>query len=1137
MLNNTASFLSIMLLFVSAGFASDSLQIPAESNFTLFSDSETAEIIIDSEDSKVVHTAGECFIKDLKAVSGREIDIRSSMPEMAENVVLIGSAGKSSFIDQLISEEKFDSSAIDQQQWESFVLTVVQEPFEGVSKALVIAGSDPRGTAFGVFELSQMMGVSPWIWWADVPAEQRNEFQLSDNFYKTDKPDVKYRAIFINDEGWGLHTWAANTFEPEYGHIGPKTYSKVFELLLRLKANHIWPAMHDCSVPFYQNMENKAVADKYGIVIGSSHCEPLLYNNFAEWDTSVDGPWDYTQNSERIKEVLDQRVQTASSNENIYTVGIRGMHDSGMSGADSPEDGARILEQVIDDEREILSRHIDKPVNEIPQVFVPYKEVLDYYDAGLDLPEDITIMWAEDNFGYIKRFSDSAEQQRSGGGGVYYHLSYLGVPHPYIWLCSTSPSLVWREMNRAWQMNMRDVWIVNVGDLKRREWQTEFFLQTAWDIDKWNRDNVSNYFDEVAARDIGQEYADQIADIMRRYTVLANQRKPELMGFANHWWGMNEPEDPAFTLFAHSDRAAQRIENYKALRQDSQQLYDNLPEAAKDAFFQLVHYPAAAAASMNEKLLYSYKSREYASQGRASADYYAAEAESAFERIKEYTRIYNEEIAGGKWNNVTSWHPGWQGGSKVFFSPHTASADLPQDGGIGVAIEGSSTQLDSEADYPENVPSILSFGCSDAELFGEDIEIGSDSAGSYISVPEGRGRDLSFPTENRADFSFEIPAGSDGIYELCAVVEHPNDNGDSWFIKMADKPHILWNDNVGSGKYRITDFELAEGQHTLSFYAREDGAKLRRVMLFPPSFNYLPEFNFCTDKQHFIDIFNKGQNPVSWQASASSSWINLSKSSGTVSKKDQRIWVSIDYGKAPKNEDLRGSIEITSAVKAYTVNISAFNKDSAVVENSFVEDSGFIAFNAENYSAKRPRGSRSWEVLEGLGRTGASMVLEPLTGWYVENVGNVRKSSPYLEYDIKVSSGGAALINVYAVPSFSLEKGKKLRCAVSIDDKKPFWVEFEMGKDGSMLWQENVASGAIKASEILDIDPGLHKLRIWGTDPSINIDKIEIDFGGLTPSYLGAEQTEAEEFSIASEMFNFLQFAESWLEDGRVEIM
>ncbi|AQQ09388.1 hypothetical protein L21SP3_01192 [Sedimentisphaera cyanobacteriorum] len=1134
MLKNTASFLSIMFLFVSAGLASDSMQSPAECNFTLFSDSETAEIIIDSEDSKVVHTAGECFIKDLKTVSGRDFDIRSSMPQMAENVVLIGSAGKSSFIDQLISEEKFDSSTVAQQQWESFVLSVVEEPFEGVYKALVIAGSDPRGTAFGVFELSEMMGVSPWVWWADVPADHRNEFQLSDNFYKTDKPDVKYRGIFINDEDWGLHPWAANTFEDEYGYIGPKTYSKVFELLLRLKANHIWPAMHACSTPFYQLPENKRAADKYGIVIGSSHCEPLLFNNAAEWDSSTDGIWDYTQNSERIKEVLDQRVETAASNENIYTVGIRGMHDTGMSGADSLEEGASILEDVIADEREILSRHIDKPVSEIPQVFVPYKEVLDYYDAGLDLPEDITLMWAEDNFGYIKRFSDSSEQQRNGGGGVYYHLSYLGVPHPYLLLYSTSPSLVWREMNRAWQMNMRGVWIVNVGDLKRREWHTEFFLQMSWDINRWTKNNITEYFKTAASRDIGQEYADDIASIMERYTALANQRKPELMGFNKHWAGRRELNDPDFALFTHSDRSAERIEKYKSLRRDSQEIFDNLPESAKDAYFQLVHYPAVCAASINEKILYAYKSREYARQGRAIANYYAAQAESAFERIKELTRIYNEDIAEGKWNKVTSWHPL---DSDVFLSPNTAKPDLSGQGELGVCIEGSPSQLDTQANYPNQSLDTLVFHSSDAELYGEDIEIGSDSSGSYISVPEGRGRDLSFPTENRADFSFEIPAAAGGLYKLCAVIEHPNPDADSWFIKMEGRPHILWNDNVGRGKYHITDFELSEGQHTLSFYAREDGARLRGVMLLPPSFNFLPKFNRYTDKEYFIDIFSKGQQQVSWQASASDSWIKLSESSGTLSNKDHRIWVSIDYADAPKKDNVRGSIDITSEGKSFTVNVSAFNKYSAAVENSFVEDRGVIAFNAESYSAKRSRGSRSWEVLEGLGRTGASMVLEPLTGWYVENIGNVRKSSPYLEYDIKAASGGAAVLNVYAVPSFSLKNGKKLRCAVSIDGNKPFWIEFEMGKDGSALWQENVASGIIKSSEIVEIAPGNRKLRIWGTDPSINIDKIEIDFGGLVPSYLGADQTETEEFSVSSDFFNLLRFAGSWLEDGRVEIM
>ena len=319
----------------------------------------------------------------------------------------------------------------------------MENPFEGVDKALVIAGSDKRGTAYGITTVCKAIGVSPWHFWSDVPVKKQSQLYLQKTNYISKSPSVKYRGIFINDEDWGLHPWAGKNMDKTVGDIGPNTYEKVFELMLRLKANMVAPAMHECTKAFYTVAGNMETADKYGIMMTTSHCEPLMYNNASEWDEKVHGEWDYRTNRSEIDKVLDERVAQAGKKENIYTIALRGKHDSGMKG--SMEEKFQLLGSAIESQRGILKKHIDKPIEEIPQIFVPYKEVLDIYEKGLKVPEDITIVWPDDNYGYIKKLSNADERKREGGSGVYYHISYLGWPNDYLWLNTTSPALMYAE--------------------------------------------------------------------------------------------------------------------------------------------------------------------------------------------------------------------------------------------------------------------------------------------------------------------------------------------------------------------------------------------------------------------------------------------------------------------------------------------------------------------------------------------------------------------------------------------------------------------------------------------------------------------------------------------------------------------
>ena len=326
-------------------------------------------------------------------------------------------------------------------KWESYVITVTNEK----KPRLVIAGSDKRGTIYGIYDVSQRIGVSPWYWWADVPTAKNPDAAVDCDYYASGEPTVKYRGVFINDEDWGLKPWSSTNFEKALGDIGPKTYAKVCELLLRLKANMLAPAMHSCTGAFYSHPESKVVADSFGIIITTSHCEPLLLNNAAksEWDEQRDGDWNYKTNKATIYKKWDDRLAEASQYENIYTTAMRGVHDAGLRGNLPMEERVPLIQQVIKDQRQLLEQHIGKPATDIPQIFVPYKETMDIYENGLQVPDDITLVWVDDNYGYMKRVSNPDEQKRSGGAGVYYHISYLGAPHDYLWIYSTPPVLMY----------------------------------------------------------------------------------------------------------------------------------------------------------------------------------------------------------------------------------------------------------------------------------------------------------------------------------------------------------------------------------------------------------------------------------------------------------------------------------------------------------------------------------------------------------------------------------------------------------------------------------------------------------------------------------------------------------------------
>ena len=666
------------LVAVSAGHAQVAVHEKSPKTkyaFTLASPRQTAAILYDASDAAVVKRAAELFAADVEAVTGRRPQVTSATGETGP-AVIVGTVGGSALIRRLSEAGKIDTAPLEG-AWERYLIQTVANPLPGIRKALVIAGSDRRGAAYGLFTLSELIGVSPWYWWADVPVKKHAALHVDAPPTYSQTPSVRYRGIFLNDEDWGLTPWASQTFEPERGNIGPRTYAKVCELLLRLKANYLAPAMHPVSTSFNQIPENKLVADTFAIVMGSTHCEPLLLNTASEWDTKTMGPWNYDKNKEGINRVLTQRVRENSPYENVYTLALRGLHDGAMSTTLPMHEKVRMLQQALLDQRRILAENIDRPVETVPQAFTPYKEVLEIYSNGLELPDDVTIVWPDDNYGYMKRLSGVREQRRTGRSGVYYHVSYLGVPHSYLWFSTTPPSLMYEELRKAYDTTADRLWLVNCGDLKGSEMQVSLFLDMAWDIGRFTADNVVTYPARWLAGIFGEAYYDRLEAMTREHLRLAFPRKPEYMGWGYHWnrfdHNCEQLTDTDFS-FTNYDEAQRRLEAYRQLGARAEALLHEIGDEARPAFYQLVYYPLRGAELMNRMTLGGQRNRWYARQGRAATNAVRDEVQRCYDSLQVITRGYNS-LLGGKWNHMMSMRQNYDGVSAYFNLPHLATHD------------------------------------------------------------------------------------------------------------------------------------------------------------------------------------------------------------------------------------------------------------------------------------------------------------------------------------------------------------------------------------------------------------------------------------------------------------------------------
>lgn len=640
-------------------------EITADPCFRIAADNQTAAIYVDPEDWKGVLRAADDLGTDVHKVTGVAPSVLKQISCPREGGIIIGTIGKSRIIDRLIEEKKLDVAAV-KGQWESFLI-------QTVGGNLVIAGSDKRGTIYGIYDVSEKIGVSPWYWWADVPIKKHHSLYVKAGRYIQPSPKVKYRGIFINDEWPSLGNWTSTKF----GGFNSKMYVHVFELLLRLKANYLWPAMWASAFNEDDPM-NPALADEYGIVMGTSHHEPMMRSH-KEYTTRREevGPWDYSVNKEKLDQFFTEGIERNRAFDNLITIGMRGDGDAAM-GKGSDDENRRTLHGVIQGQREIIGKAYGRSPSEVPQMWAIYTEVQRYYDAGFTVPDDVMLVFCDSNWGYIRRIGPPHERDRKGGLGLYYHIDMNGGPWNDRWVNTTTIPKLREQFNLAYQTGLDALWVVNVGDIKPKEFPIDFIMRYAWNPDAIPANKVWDYTVNWAENIFGKEHAEEIADLVSKYSKYNLLRKPEAQG------------TQIFSIVNH--READRVlQQWHELVKRVEILKLKIASEAQDAFYQLVYYPVKASAGLAEIYLASGRNNLYAEQGRVSANDYASRVRELFETDKELSDYYNGQMSEGKWKNMMSdIHIGYKEWSmpKKNELPTLVEVTPLQHPEMGVAVEG-----------------------------------------------------------------------------------------------------------------------------------------------------------------------------------------------------------------------------------------------------------------------------------------------------------------------------------------------------------------------------------------------------------------------------------------------------------------
>jgi len=972
---------------------------PGPGRFALVADASAAPIVIGSEETPGVLRAARDLRSDVQRVSTIEPALAlDAAPASGQTVILIGTLGRSRLIDALVAAGKLDVSEL-RGRWEMAISEVIEQPLPGFERALVIAGSDPRGTIFGIYDLSRQIGVSPWYYWDDVPTRRRSAVFVLPGRHTQGEPAVKYRGFFINDEDPALGTWARNTFgdgpNPKAPHgFDHELYAHVFEVLLRLRGNYLWPAVWSRSL-FDDDPRNQALAAEYGVVMGTSHEAPMMraqdeWNRYGKKDGPYGGTGEFSfvRNAETIERYWADGIRRMNGYESIITVGMRGNGDEAMEDAQ----GIELMQRIVSKQRGIIADVMQKDPATVPQIWSLYKEVQQYWEDGMRAPDDVIINWCDDNWGNMRKLPDPAAPPRSGGYGLYYHFDYVGGGRNYKWNDTTPLANVWEQLHLSYESGVEAMWMVNVGDLKNDEHPLEFFLDYAWHPERWPIEKLDAWERQWAEAQFGPEQAADIARLLSTYGQLQSRRKPELLNraisldpaldVAKHEEAVVYRDGSPFSL-VHYDEADRATLDWRKLAEDSDSIQSRLAAEYRDAYFQLVHYPVKSTANVYELRLSQFKNLLYAAQGRASSLSQADTAEARFKDDQALSAHYNGELAGGKWK-------GFQTQAKL---------------GYG-------------GPYPNS---------------------------SWQQPPRDRG-DFIWPALVRPT----LPAAA----ELGVAV----DGSEEYWTKATQAPATL------------------------------------------------PEFSpYQTQPAQYVEVFNRGQTPFRYRIVSGVPWLSVSPREGTVDEQ-VRASVKVDWARAPKGTT---PVSLTvSGPNQSRVIVQAVVKNPEVSGlRGFVESNGYVSIEAEHFDRAVQRAPVFWQLIPHIGRTGSGMTPFPATAPR-QTIG---PDGPRLEYDVHLWSAGRVKIWAYLSPRNNVRPTDGLKYAVSLDGAEPQVVNVTTALNGIPMnrsFERNTSDNVNRTStEHFVQAPGAHVLKFWAVDPTVVLQRLVVDTGGLEPSYLGPPES------------------------------
>ncbi|PBJ15935.1 glycosyl hydrolase 115 family protein [Flavobacterium sp. ACN6] len=770
---------------------------------------------------------------DFEKVTGQRPVVLNQNPNNSSPLIIIGMIGSNSVIDDLVKQKKIEGKELKGKN-EKFIIQHVKNPFQGVQEALVIAGSDKRGTIYGIYELSRQIGVSPWYYWADVPVKHKDNIYFIKGVYTEGEPAVKYRGIFLNDEAPALSGWAKASF----GGFNSRFYEKVFELILRLKANYIWPAMWGNA--FYDDdTASGPLANEMGIVIGTSHHEPMALAQ-TDWrryikKNNLPNIWDYSKNKTVLDEFWKSGIQRSRNWEKLVTIGMRGDGDEAMS----EDTNISLLENIVKQQRRIIENETGKSADKTPQLWALYKEVQDYYDQGMRVPDDVILLFCDDNWGNVRKLPDLSKPLHKGGYGMYYHFDYVGGPRNSKWINISPIQRVWEQMNLSYENGVDKVWIVNVGDLKPMEFPISFFLDMAWNPEKFNSQNLFQYTESWASEQFGNKFSKEIARLLNTYPKFNRRVTPEML------------DSKTYSLENYNEFESV-VNDYKNLALGAYRIYNELPNEYKDAYFQLVLYPIDACCNLYEMYFAQAKNSKLAEEKNSLANYYADQVKAKFERDSILQNKYNNEIAAGKWTHMMDQmrigYKAWHDTPKNILPDVKYLSDSEiivskvfkeKDGYVAIDAEHFSKMNNSKNTHWEIIPN-----------FGKTLSgITTFPQNSYLG------------TEDNAFVEYEINFASTGEFTvellLAPTLNFNSNKGLRYEISFdGEKPQLVnfnghYKGELGkwqaehiihsATKHKI----LKSGKHTLRFRVLDPGIVLQKILIdtggLKPSYLGAPE--------------------------------------------------------------------------------------------------------------------------------------------------------------------------------------------------------------------------------------------------------------------------------------------------------